>query len=834
MKKQLLPILIPLFTVVVAVAGLLATIEQLSGGTASLGSKETKAIPSPAPSEGPAILPTPRFPVAPSPGIAGEEGTKTPAGKLSQDILALYSKSIPLGRPPLPHAPLLKVSGAAHTDFLRNFAALKYDGKVWQVEERKQPYNGEELAPLATEFSSAEKDAVSAEFLVKPTSGFLPVSPNLEELSATSPLLYYPDSEGFYSKSNPPSSYTFSSIHYRFTESLLNSAQTIDDERYLQLPQNITPRTRDLARGITQGFETPYQKVKAIEHYLQVNYEFDPSARKAPPGWEPTDWFLFEERRGTDVDFNSALAILARLVGVPTRLATGFAGLEQTSEEQIVYADQAHTWAEVGFKELGWVPFDATPPGPQPRIAEVIERKEEKGMPSTGKAPTFTQITQVARTIRKGSYFRVEGIVQNEKGKGLGGIPVEIFLGESKQIAGELIGSGETSNGHFEVRCWMPQKVKVGNYVVMAHALGSAQYSSSWSDPEVKVVAVTRLGLKLPEEIRAGQPLTIRGWLREEYGYPVASQEIEIWADGKAIGKPITSKKGEFIIKQTFDKPGKHTIKANFKGADFYLPCSTALELSVKGKGFPWWVLAFIPVSGGGVGGYLLYRRKRGRPSTVRVASLERPSVSATVRVQKKEGGPSLNLLFPQIKEPFPLVWGLGDELEIVLCLLNGQGQGISGRVVEIWAGEEMMGQLVTDEGGRAHLKHIFAEKGEYLIVGKFAGDHAYGEAETSELLRIVDYREELVCSFNLLLKWLRDQGISLPEGATPREIEEMLSRQVPSEKSLDALVSCFEEAEYSSHPIARGHYELMFLAQKRIKELYSERGRIDERGNQT
>lgn len=807
--------------VIMAVTGLLAIMEQLSGGV----------TPSPAPSTKPAPS-TPRPPTSPSRSTPAEQqgSNKTPAVKLGQDILALLSKSIPPERLPPQHVPLFKVKGAAHTDFLRNFAASEYDGKVWKVkEEAKQPYHGEEVVPSITKFSSAEKDTITVELLAKLASGFLPTSLNLERLLSSSPLVYYPDSGGFYSESNFPPSYTFSSVQYHFTEAILNSAQVIADERYLQIPENITPRTEDLAGEITQGFKTAYEKIKAIEHYLQVNYELDPSARKPPSGWEPNDWFLFEEKKGTDVNFNSALAILARLVGVPTRLATGFAGLEQTAGEQIVYADQTHTWVEVGFKDLGWVPFDATPPGPQPRVAEVPEREEENIPPSKGKTLTFIQITKATQLVRKGSWFKVEGEVQTEKGEGIDGALVEIFLSKNKQKGGKLVGNGETSAGHFEIKCRAPRWLKVGNYQLIAHALGNAQYSSSWSDPEVKLVAATKLELKLPEEAKAGQSLIIKGCLKEEYGYPVSGQEVEIWVGGKLIGKSLTNKTGEFAVKQVFSRPGKYRLKANFKGTEYYLPSSVVLELVVEGKGFPWWTLAFIPVGGGGLGGYLLRKRKRGKTSSLTkvtaAATLEHGPATALTKSKQKEGkGVNLTLVFPQIKEPFPPVWGLGEELKLVLFLRDGRGRGIGGKELEIWAGESLLARLLTDEEGKVSLNHTFTEKKEYLITGIFAGNEAYSKAKVAKLIRIVDYREEIVDLFNLLLEWFRGRGVSLPEGATPREIGKILSYQRGVEKkSLEMLIGSFEEAEYSSHPITRRHYELMFLAQKQLKEFYGE-----------
>ena len=78
------------------------------------------------------------------------------------------------------------------------------------------------------------------------------------------------------------------------------------------------------------------------------------------------EWFLFETRKGTSLHFNSALALMARSVGIPTRLVAGWVLGGSDPGEQTVYADMAHVWMEVRIGDLGWVPFDIAPEGSAP------------------------------------------------------------------------------------------------------------------------------------------------------------------------------------------------------------------------------------------------------------------------------------------------------------------------------------------------------------------------------------------------------------------------------------------------------------------------------------
>ncbi len=147
-----------------------------------------------------------------------------------------------------------------------------------------------------------------------------------------------------------------------FNRDILNELSTLDSPECLELPDNITSRTKDLSQRITDGMPTPFEKAHAIEEFLKVKYEYDLDYPPPPSGWEPNDWFLFESKEGVCGNFNSAFVILARASGIPARLATGYYILPDNRGPQPVYASQSHAWAEVGFEDTGWLVFEATPP----------------------------------------------------------------------------------------------------------------------------------------------------------------------------------------------------------------------------------------------------------------------------------------------------------------------------------------------------------------------------------------------------------------------------------------------------------------------------------------
>jgi hypothetical protein len=139
-------------------------------------------------------------------------------------------------------------------------------------------------------------------------------------------------------------------------------------EVYLQLPPEITKRTRELAARITAGASNPFDRATAIQRWLVSNLTY--TLQLADPGrQEAVDFFLFDRKAGHCEYFASAFAILARAVGIPTRQVNGFLGGEWNEYQNYVAvrAGDAHSWDEVFFPGVGdggaWVTFDPTPPG---------------------------------------------------------------------------------------------------------------------------------------------------------------------------------------------------------------------------------------------------------------------------------------------------------------------------------------------------------------------------------------------------------------------------------------------------------------------------------------
>jgi len=142
---------------------------------------------------------------------------------------------------------------------------------------------------------------------------------------------------------------------------------------YLQLPYSLPERVRLLSRELTQGMETPYEKVTAIKGFLN-EFKYDTTTEVPPEGTDAVDSFLFSDRRGDCLNFASAMVVMLRSADVPARLCTGYLRGEQNKDtgELILRAKDYHAWAEVYFPGYGWAEIETTSMSESIYLEEII------------------------------------------------------------------------------------------------------------------------------------------------------------------------------------------------------------------------------------------------------------------------------------------------------------------------------------------------------------------------------------------------------------------------------------------------------------------------------
>jgi transglutaminase-like putative cysteine protease len=137
---------------------------------------------------------------------------------------------------------------------------------------------------------------------------------------------------------------------------------------YLQLPSTLPQRVRDLAAQITRDAPTPFDKALAIQSYLRGkdNFTYSQDIQKPPAGADGVDYFLFETRTGYSDYFASSMTVLLRAVGVPARMAAGYAPGEydEQNDLRVIRDSDSHGWVQVYFPRYGWIDFEPTPAWP--------------------------------------------------------------------------------------------------------------------------------------------------------------------------------------------------------------------------------------------------------------------------------------------------------------------------------------------------------------------------------------------------------------------------------------------------------------------------------------
>ncbi|MBU0511742.1 MAG: hypothetical protein KJ638_08585, partial [Chloroflexi bacterium] len=132
-------------------------------------------------------------------------------------------------------------------------------------------------------------------------------------------------------------------------------------ERHLALPDTVPQRVFDLARDLTAYDTTAYDRVRSLEGYLRT-FEYSLDLPAPPPDRDVVDYFLFDLKRGYCDYYATALAVMSRSIGIPARLVTGYVrGIyDADNERYIVTEADAHSWVEIYFPEIGWIPFEPT------------------------------------------------------------------------------------------------------------------------------------------------------------------------------------------------------------------------------------------------------------------------------------------------------------------------------------------------------------------------------------------------------------------------------------------------------------------------------------------
>ena len=534
--------------------------------------------------------------------------------------------------------PVLQVTGASNTRYLRQGVSIDYQGGHWtyspeadliwdyvfppdEVDADINRDRAAALGPVDAYYLGAPDigNATAVDIVVKPLLAVadgspLPTSLYLSGISLPGTVdgatNIFNTALGL--KANDV--YGWSAKSYGFEAETLAAAAPVQDPRYFHLPTSLPSRIRELAVQVTSGASSPYEKAKALEVFLKTEYTYafiqdDPTYVPMPAGRDPVDWFLFDHPVGTCGNFSSSFVLMARSIGLPARIVTGWA-VAPISEKQIVKTGQAHQWAEVAFEDVGWITFEPTAAGgapdrvPQPsspsQDGESPGEFDESGGDAGGQGgtttppipprleETITDITSMSSSrVLKGTQVLVQGTVTDSRGSPIAGMDVEIRLSETKEEEGIKMSQGRSANGVFAITMVIGPDTPAGAYQVLAHSLGltagNVQFTESWSDPPIVVYTPTKITIgALPPTIYAGEPVTIEGSLTEQVGgQPIGGAALSVQQDGLGIGNVVTRDSGRFSTQLLFTSRGNHNLRLIYGGLEFYEPLTVQQQLAV-------------------------------------------------------------------------------------------------------------------------------------------------------------------------------------------------------------------------------------------------------------
>lgn len=166
-------------------------------------------------------------------------------------------------------------------------------------------------------------------------------------------------------------------------------------KNYLALPDNIEKQVYDIVNAIVTGnpvlldsvkeqqaldakvttkttiiwmppkVENDYDKALAIKEFLMKNYTYTLLPAAPPENMDFVSYFIDHDRNGYCTYFASAMAVMARIAGIPSRYVEGYSMPSKQPDDPayVIKGNNAHAWAELYFEGIGWIPFDATPSG---------------------------------------------------------------------------------------------------------------------------------------------------------------------------------------------------------------------------------------------------------------------------------------------------------------------------------------------------------------------------------------------------------------------------------------------------------------------------------------
>jgi transglutaminase-like putative cysteine protease len=283
------------------------------------------------------------------------------------------------------------------SSYLRLATLDKFDQTGWQASQleistQSRVSNGIPADPSIIKSPTNQQVKSSVKITGLTGSQYLPVYPNPSQISVDGDWRYEQRS-GTVLNPNPGGktgsdlNYQFTSTQVDFSVARLEAAPPLPStdpvmRQYGKLAS--IPFVQSLVARIIKGKSTEFDKARALDNYFGTSdFVYDLQTRPGNSGSDLVDFL--KNKHGYCEQYAAAMAYMARLAGLPSRVAIGFtSGHKNNNGSYSIKSHDAHAWVEIYFSGLGWVPFDPTPSDPNNTREALPWTQPDTSLPGNG------------------------------------------------------------------------------------------------------------------------------------------------------------------------------------------------------------------------------------------------------------------------------------------------------------------------------------------------------------------------------------------------------------------------------------------------------------------